>query len=72
MSENTKLVTLLKSDLPKTIMAGPCSSETTFTLHVQGPFSSREASNIIALLELQKGWLLEDEAAVKRELDAKP
>lgn len=53
-------VKLLDCDLPKIVLAGPLSRKTTFALHITGPYSDVEATNLIRLLELQCLWLKRD------------
>lgn len=54
---------LLRSDLPKYVLSGPLTAVTTYTIHVTGPWGSREVRNLIRMLTLQAEWLEEDEPA---------
>lgn len=53
ISEPAKFVTLLESDLPKLIMAGPLSSRTTYTLRVDGPWGVKELRALLQMLTAQ-------------------
>ena len=44
------------------LMGGPASQRVRFQLWVDGEVGSKEIENLIRILEIQRGWLLEDEA----------
>lgn len=54
-------VKLLDCDLEKCVMSGPLSRETTFAIHITGPYRSVDVAKIITMLELQKSWIAERE-----------
>lgn len=60
MTEYEK-VKLLDCDLEKVVLAGPLSRNTTFSLHITGPWTDKEAANLIKQLELQKTWLVRED-----------
>jgi len=66
MSESEKrFVTYLECDLPKLVLSGPLGPRTTYAIHVTGPWDSDTSARLIQIVEMQRGWLAEDEAASK-------
>ncbi len=48
----------------RTIMAGPLSKGTRYSLAVEGVFGSREIRNLMTFLQLQLEWTAEEESAL--------
>lgn len=72
MSENMdseaqpKVVNILQSDLPKTVLAGVLSPKgTMFRIDVTGPWDAKGAQRLIDQLQLLKGWLEADDKAAE-------
>lgn len=65
-------VKLLDSDLPKCVLSGPLSRTTTYALHMTGPVNVQEFNNLIKILELNRSWLAQDEAASSRNGEEAP
>lgn len=52
MNELSEKVYLLQSDLPKMVLAGPLSKKTTFRLDVNGPWTAKEAKNLLKMISI--------------------
>lgn len=56
-------IKVIDCDVPRLVLSGPLSRTTAYTLYINGPWRSKEITNLIESLEMQRQWLESDERA---------